>query len=99
QGYIVANCGFPLARGRMTLFDGYLQSTRGQVHSEDAQILALPRNTTRPQFLLFPFLNNQNGLDTGFALANTSADLFGTAATSGTCTLNWYGSGPAAGTA
>jgi len=49
--------------------------------------------------LLFTFLTNQAGYDTGFEIANTSSDPFGTAAQNGTCTLNWYGSGPAAGTA
>jgi len=49
--------------------------------------------------LLFTFMTNQAGFDTGFAIANTSTDPFGTPAQNGTCTLNWYGSGPAAGTA
>jgi hypothetical protein len=49
--------------------------------------------------LLFTFLTNQAGFDTGFEIANTSADPFGTAAQAGNCTLNWYGTGPAAGTA
>jgi hypothetical protein len=49
--------------------------------------------------LLFTFLTNQAGFDTGFEIANTSTDPFGTAAQNGTCTLNWYGNGPAAGTA
>jgi hypothetical protein len=41
--------------------------------------------------LLFPFITNTNGFDTGVALANTSLDPFGTATQAGTCTLNWYG--------
>ncbi len=49
--------------------------------------------------LLFTFLTNQAGFDTGIEIANTSTDPFATAAQNGTCTLNWYGSGPAAGTA
>jgi hypothetical protein len=49
--------------------------------------------------LLFNFMTNQAGYDTGFSIANTSTDPFGTAAQNGTCTLNWYGNGPAAGTA
>jgi hypothetical protein len=49
--------------------------------------------------LLFTFLTNQAGFDTGFEIANTSTDPFGTPAQNGTCTLNWYGTGPAAGTA
>jgi hypothetical protein len=47
--------------------------------------------------LLFPFVTNQAGYDTGLAIASTSSDPFGTALQSGTCTLNFYGSGaPAA---
>jgi hypothetical protein len=49
--------------------------------------------------LLFTFLTNQAGFDTGFEISNTSTDPFGTPAQNGTCTLNWYGTGPAAGTA
>jgi hypothetical protein len=49
--------------------------------------------------LLFTFLTNQAGFDTGIAIANTSTDPFNTSAQNGTCTLNWYGNGPAAGTA
>jgi len=44
-------------------------------------------------------MTNQAGFDTGFEIANTSTDPFGTPAQNGTCTLNWYGTGPAAGTA
>jgi hypothetical protein len=48
--------------------------------------------------LLYTFLTNQAGYDTGISISNTSADPFGTAAQNGTCSLNWYGTGPAAGT-
>jgi hypothetical protein len=41
--------------------------------------------------LLFPFVTNQLGFDTGLAISNTSTDPFGTAPQQGTCTLNWYG--------
>jgi hypothetical protein len=46
--------------------------------------------------LLFPFVTNQLGFDTGMAIANTSTDPFGTnGATNqaGTCTLSMYGAG------
>jgi len=47
--------------------------------------------------LLFPFVTNQLGFDTGIAISNTSTDPFGTTngavAQAGTCTLNFYGSG------
>jgi hypothetical protein len=43
--------------------------------------------------LLFPFVTNANGFETGIAIANTSKDPFGTTAQSGICTLNFYMSG------
>jgi len=46
--------------------------------------------------LLFPFVTNQLGFDTGLAIANTSSDPFGAngaTAQAGTCTLNFYGAG------
>ena len=42
--------------------------------------------------LLFPFVTNQAGYDTGVAIANTSSDPFKTAVQSGNVTLNYYGS-------
>jgi hypothetical protein len=41
--------------------------------------------------LLFPFVTNQAGFDTGIAISNTSTDPFGTTPQAGTCSLNWYG--------
>jgi hypothetical protein len=41
--------------------------------------------------LLFPFVTNQAGFDTGIALANTSLDPFGTSTQQGPVTLNYYG--------
>jgi hypothetical protein len=41
--------------------------------------------------LLFPFITNEAGFDTGIAIANTSTDPFGTPPQNGTCSLNWYG--------
>jgi hypothetical protein len=47
--------------------------------------------------LLFPFVTNQAGFDTGMAISNTSQDPYGTSTQTGTCTLNFYGaSAPAA---
>jgi len=49
--------------------------------------------------LLFPFVTNQVGFDTGIVLANTSTDPLGIAGASsvtaqaGTCALNFYGAG------
>ncbi len=41
--------------------------------------------------LLFPFVSNIAGFDTGVAIANTTADPFGTLGQTGTVTLNYYG--------
>jgi len=49
--------------------------------------------------LLFTYMTNTAGWDTGFEIANTSADPFNTSAQAGTCILNWYGQGAAGGTA
>ena len=42
--------------------------------------------------LLFPYVTNQAGFDTGIAISNTSQDPFSaTNANNGTCTMNYYG--------
>ena len=41
--------------------------------------------------ILFPFVTNQGGFDTGLAIANTSLDPFGTSPQTGACTVNFYG--------
>jgi hypothetical protein len=44
--------------------------------------------------LLFPFVTNAAGFETGIAISNTSKDPFGAAKPqSGTCTLSFYGTG------
>jgi hypothetical protein len=46
--------------------------------------------------LLFPFVTNQLGFDTGLAIANTSSDPFlknGATPQAGTCTISFYGAG------
>ncbi|MBS1858167.1 MAG: hypothetical protein JST11_22540 [Acidobacteria bacterium] len=40
--------------------------------------------------LLYPYITNQAGYDTGVAISNTSMDPFGTGNQAGTCGLNWY---------
>lgn len=42
--------------------------------------------------LLFPFVTNQAGFDTGFAISNTSSDDKGSDQQSGNCTLFYFGS-------
>jgi len=43
--------------------------------------------------LLYPWVNAEPGFDTGIAIANTTSDPFGTRTQSGTCTLNFFGTG------
>ena len=47
--------------------------------------------------LLFPYVSNESGFDTGIAIANTGVDPLGTfgaqGGSPGTCTLNFYGVG------
>jgi hypothetical protein len=40
--------------------------------------------------LLYPYITNTSGYDTGIAVSNTTSDPFGTGAQSGSCKLNWY---------
>jgi len=47
----------------------------------------LPCQTT----LLFPFVTNQSGFETGIAIGNTSMDPFGTTPAGGACAINFYG--------
>ena len=47
--------------------------------------------------LLYPFVTNQAGFDTGIAIANTTTDPFGTSPQAGSCAMYFYGaSAPAA---
>jgi hypothetical protein len=46
--------------------------------------------------LLYPFVTNQAGFDTGVSIANTSQDPFGTGTQAGSCKLYYYGGTTAA---
>ena len=41
--------------------------------------------------LLWPYVTNQAGFDTGMVISNTSLDPFGTATQEGACTIHYYG--------
>jgi hypothetical protein len=56
--------------------------------STAANLLTIVQCTTN---LLFPFITNQAGFDTGVALMNTTSDPWGTGAQAGTCSLYFYG--------
>jgi len=49
--------------------------------------------------LLFPFVTNTAGFDTGLVISNTSSDPFGTVPQRGPCTLNYYGTSTGGGAA
>jgi len=40
--------------------------------------------------LLYPFVTNQQGFDTGISIANTTTDPIGTSPQAGICKLSWY---------
>ncbi len=44
--------------------------------------------------LLYPYITSANGFDTGIAVANTTSDIYGTAAQAGACTFTFYGTTP-----
>jgi uncharacterized repeat protein (TIGR01451 family) len=91
QGYLIATCGFPMARGSANVLGAtYL------AFSQDAQVITTPRSSSSPTRLLFPYVTNQAGFDTGIIISNTSSDPFGTTATSGSCTVSFYGGTTAA---
>ncbi|MBI1354887.1 MAG: hypothetical protein GC160_11115 [Acidobacteria bacterium] len=52
-------------------------------------IVSIIRCTTT---LLFPFVTNQAGFDTGMAISNTSEDWLGTDPQAGTCDIHYHGS-------
>jgi hypothetical protein len=58
--------------------------------ADPADVVTFAINPCRTN-LLFPYVTNQGGFDTGLAIANTSADKFGTVPQSGSCTLDYYG--------
>lgn len=47
--------------------------------------------------LLFPFVTNQSGFDTGIVISNTSQDILGTPTTRGACSIYFYGGTEASG--
>jgi hypothetical protein len=49
--------------------------------------------------LLFPFVTNQAGFDTGMAISNTSEDWLGTDPQSGACTIHYHGESTGGGAA
>ena len=55
--------------------------------------LSCPGDPADVTNLLFSFVTNINGFDTGMVISNTAADPFGTSGKKGTCKLTFFGSG------
>jgi len=55
--------------------------------------LACPADSPVGTNLLFSFVTNTAGFDTGMAIANTSVDPFGTTPAAGKCVFHFYGTG------
>jgi hypothetical protein len=84
-----------------TLTAGFAPTSTVTVASASAPIPRFAPGTPANSFIinrcacnvLFPFVSNQAGFDTGIAISNTSMDPFGTATQTGTVTLNYYTGG------
>jgi uncharacterized repeat protein (TIGR01451 family) len=85
-GYVTAACRFTGATGTALVTN----PNSGFNFSETPELLAVPR-PSKVEPLLFSSITNQNGFDTEISIANTGADSLGTAGSSGSCTLNFYG--------
>jgi hypothetical protein len=92
EGYVIASCGFPLARGTLSVGSGNVL-----ISAQDAQLLTLPRSQETYHVMVFPFVDSKNirnaSFDTGIAIADTSEDPFGTPEASNSCTIYGYSAG------
>src|SRR5262249_40099922 len=86
DGYITANCDFAQARG----FAFNLNARVTDTDATPVDVVALPRDTSSTS-LLFPAVTAADGDETIVSIRNTSADSFGTAPVSGTCTITYFG--------
>ncbi len=80
EGYVIAACGFPGARGWAATSDG----------GGRAEVLGGQRSLA-PGSLLFTSVSNRDGMDTEIAITNTSQDPLGTSQAPGTCTISYFG--------
>ena len=85
-GYVTADCAFAQARG--FAFDVNGRGTDSD--TTPVEVITLPRNSN-PSSLLFPAVTAADGDETTVSIRNTSADSYGSVATSGTCTINYFG--------
>lgn len=91
---------FTLPQSAITVVEGYapqVAAASATTVPNFAPVMAPVLNGTSITLcstnLLFPFVTSALGFDTGIALANTSADPFGTTTAPGVCALNFYGTG------
>jgi hypothetical protein len=100
----VANSGnnLPAPGVQSTISSGFAPLSNVGTASDTAPIPRFaPSTTPRNSFnvvkcscnILFPFVTNQQGFDTGVAISNTSVDPYGTTPQTGTVTLNYYSGG------
>jgi len=100
----VSNSGnnLPAPGVQSTISAGFAPLSNVGTASDTAPIPRFaPSTTPRNSFnvvkcscnILFPFVSNQQGFDTGVAISNTSVDPFGTTPQTGTVTLNYYSGG------
>jgi hypothetical protein len=98
--YVFAANSFAAAQAATTVLSGY------NPQATPAAITAIPTfavQTATPvpattiglcqTTLLFPYVVNVLGFDTGIAISNTSSDPFGTTPAAGVCALSFYGTG------
>jgi hypothetical protein len=60
---------------------------------DDSQAMDLFTINSCSTSLLWPYVTNIAGFETGMVISNTSLDPFGTATQEGACTINYYGTG------
>jgi len=85
QSYAPTAPAFPAAAGSSA--SGTLSLPRFADTSTARNVLSIQLCQT---LLLYPFVTNQNGFDTGIAIANTTTDPIGTSPQAGICKLTWY---------
>jgi hypothetical protein len=91
---------FTTAPAQLTVLESYAP-TAAAAAATTIPNFAPPTNSALPATtvalcqtsLLFPFVTNQLGFDTGISIANTTTDPFHTTPVPGTCNLNFYGAG------
>jgi len=94
QGYIFADCTFPLAQGW-----GFMPiGAASDGDSIAPEIVTTPR-PAGSSTLLFSAVSNRSGNDTNITISNTSEDPLGTSPGAGACTISYFGTTSGGGSA